>query len=97
MLLSSLSSGLTYTVQTRIFAMLLHNHLAIYQRGTDGAADAMGSKGLADAFSRKVLKAWTRRTVVYMISTFPAPYSWLNGVALALVPPRGTRYWSTEG
>lgn len=54
----------------------------------------MGSKGLADAFSRTVLKASTRGTVVYMISTFLAPYSWLNGVALALVPPRGARYWS---
>lgn len=61
----------------------------------------MGSKGLADAFSRMPLKAPTQeRTVVYMISVFLTPYSWLNGVALALVPPRGpggASYWYLEG
>lgn len=59
----------------------------------------MGSKGLADAFSQTALKASTQRAAVYMytISTFLAPYSWLNGVALALVPPRGAGYWSKRG
>ena len=61
----------------------------------------MGSKGLGDAFSRMPLKAPTQeRTVVYMISVFLTPCSWLNGVALALVPPRGwggAGYWYLGG
>lgn len=74
-----------------------HNRLTvyiyIYIKGV-GAVD--GFKGT----SRCVFANGTQShdaesgTPVYMISTFLAPYSWLNGVALALVPPRGARYRS---
>ena len=71
----------------------------LYIKGvqTEGSAD--GFKGTSRCvFANGTQSFDAERTVVYMISTFLASYSWLNEVALALVLlPRGARYWFLRG
>lgn len=55
----------------------------------------IGSKRLVDAFSQTARRG-CRAPVLYVFSALLAACSWLNGVALALVPPRGAGYRSKE-
>lgn len=84
-----------YAWSRRVYLRCRRIIVLLYIKGVgDGAVD--GFKGT----SRCVFANGTQShdaesgTLVYMISTFLAPCSWLNGVALALVPPRGARYRS---
>ena len=71
----------------------------LYIKGVQTESSADGFKGTSRCvFANGTQSFDAERTVVYMISTFLASYSWLNGVALALVLlPRGARYWFLRG